>query len=120
MKSVEKEIPQQMQGFADLHKSATTDGALTKSTKELIALSIAITVRCDGCIAFHVHDSIEAGCTREEIIETIGVAIMMDGGSAVVYGCETMEALNQFVSDRTFFRQVFTIQQTISEILSLK
>jgi len=99
MKSMGKEIPQQMQGFAALHKSATADGALTKSTKELIALGIAISVRCDGCIAFHVHDAVKAGCTREEIMEAVGVAVMMGGGPAVVYGCEAMEALNQFVNE---------------------
>ncbi|MFK8006287.1 MAG: carboxymuconolactone decarboxylase family protein [Saprospiraceae bacterium] len=101
MKNMGKVIPIQMKGFADLHKSATADGALTKSTKELIALGIAITVRCDGCIAFHVHDAIKAGSTQEEIMETIGVAILMGGGPAVVYGCEAMEALKQFVNDGT-------------------
>ncbi len=97
MKDMGKEIPQQMQGFAELHKSSLTNGALSTSTKELIALAIAISVRCDGCIAFHVHDAVKAGCTREEVMETIGVAILMGGGPSVVYGCEAMAALNQFV-----------------------
>lgn len=96
MQDAGKEIPEQMKGFSTLHEAAVADGALPKQTKELIALGIAIAVRCDGCIAFHIHDAIKAGCTRDEIMETIGVAILMGGGPALVYGCEAMAALNQF------------------------
>jgi AhpD family alkylhydroperoxidase len=61
-----------------------------------MALSIAIAVRCEGCIAFHVHDAIAAGATRQEIVETIGVAVMMGGGPAAMYACDAFEALEQF------------------------
>lgn len=90
-------IPETMKGFNALHKASILDGSLPSKTKELIALGIAITVRCDGCIAFHVHDALKAGATSVEIMETIGVAILMGGGPAVVYGCEAMEALGQFI-----------------------
>ncbi|WP_223170282.1 carboxymuconolactone decarboxylase family protein [Maribacter aquimaris] len=90
------EIPETMKGFSELHKASISEGALSTKTKELIALGIAITIRCEGCIACHVHDSLEAGANAEEIKETIGVAILMGGGPSVVYGCEAMEALNQF------------------------
>ncbi len=97
MKKLETKIPASMKGFTDLHKASIAKGALSTKTKELISLGIAITVRCDGCIAYHVHDSLQAGAKAEEILETIGVAILMGGGPSVVYGCEAMEALNQFV-----------------------
>ena len=67
------EIPNTMGGFGKMHHAAIAEGALTPKVKELIALGIAITVRCDGCIAFHVHDALEAGATRAEMTETIGV-----------------------------------------------
>lgn len=92
------QIPETMQGFGQLHKASISEGALTSKTKELIALGIAITVRCDGCIAYHVHDALEAGAKKEEITETIGVAILMGGGPSVVYGCEALEALTQFTA----------------------
>ncbi len=92
-----EKIPDTIGGFNNLHKASTAEGVLTSKTKELIALGIAITVRCDGCIAFHVHDAIKAGASSEEIIETIGVAVMMGGGPALMYGCEALEALNQFI-----------------------
>ncbi|WP_339626580.1 carboxymuconolactone decarboxylase family protein [uncultured Winogradskyella sp.] len=97
MRELGTKIPDTMKGFNNLHKASMPNGVLPSKTKELIALGIAITVRCDGCIAFHVHDALDAGATSEEIIETIGVAILMGGGPALVYGCEAMEALSQFV-----------------------
>ncbi len=87
-----------MGAFEQLHISDTGDGVLNKKAKELIALGIAITVRCDGCIAFHVHDALKSGATSNEIEETIGVAVFMGGGPAVVYGWETLEALQQFAA----------------------
>lgn len=90
------DIPGTMGGFASLHKNAIADGALSSKTKELVALGIAVAVRCDGCIAHHVHDVLGAGATRNEIVETIGVAVLMGGGPALMYGAEAYEALNQF------------------------
>lgn len=88
--------PEVMGGFAALHAAGTRDGALSTQTKELIALAIGIAVHCDGCIAYHVHDAMRAGATRGEIVETIGVAVMMGGGPSVVYGCDALEAVEQF------------------------
>ncbi len=90
------EIPDTMKGFGNLHSAATKEGALDGKTKELIALGIAIAVRCEGCIAYHVHDAVEAGASRDEIMETIGVAVLMGGGPALMYGAEALEALDQF------------------------
>lgn len=96
MGELSQEIPATMKGFSELHTSSIGAGALSAKIKELIALGIAITVRCDGCISFHVHDALKAGAARSEILETISVAILMGGGPSVMYGCEALEALNQF------------------------
>ncbi len=98
MEQLGTKIPTTMEGFDALHKASIAGGALSSKTKELIALGIAITVRCDGCIAFHIHDALESGATDEEITETIGIAILMGGGPSVVYGCEALEALTQFTA----------------------
>jgi AhpD family alkylhydroperoxidase len=60
-----------------------------------MALAISVTSRCRGCIAYHVHDALKAGATRQEVLETIGVAIFMGGGPSMVYGCEALDALEQ-------------------------
>lgn len=91
-----KEIPGTMTGFGRLHQAAVAPGTLDTKTKELIALSIAIAVHCDGCISYHVHDALAAHATREEITETVGVAILMGGGPSLMYGAEAFEALDEF------------------------
>jgi AhpD family alkylhydroperoxidase len=89
-----KAIPQTMGAFNRLHHAAVAEGALSFKVKELMALCIGITVRCDGCIMYHVNESMKAGATYEEIVETIGVAVMMGGGPSVMYGSEALAALD--------------------------
>ncbi len=96
MSKLSESSPAAMSAFMALHGATVKDGALNTKTKELIALAIGITVRCDGCVAYHVHDAVAAGANREEVLETIGVAIMMGGGPSVIYGAEALEALDQF------------------------
>ncbi|MGD2050180.1 MAG: carboxymuconolactone decarboxylase family protein [Chloroflexota bacterium] len=91
-----QELPGPMSGFARLHRKATAEGALSSSVKEMMALAISIVVGCEGCIAYHVHDAIEAGASRDELLETIGVAILMGGGPASIYATHAMEAVDQF------------------------
>jgi AhpD family alkylhydroperoxidase len=86
-----------MSGFARLHRKATADGALSSSVKEMMALAISIAVGCEGCIAYHAQDAIEAGATREELLETIGVAVLMGGGPASIYATHALEAVDQYL-----------------------
>jgi AhpD family alkylhydroperoxidase len=92
--------PAAMKGFGSLHRAAVADGALSAVTKELMALSISVAVRCDGCIAFHVHDAIEAGATKDEIHEALSVAVLMGGGPAMVYATEALVAYEEFEAER--------------------
>ena len=89
-----------MGGFDQLGREALADRALSRKSKELICLGIAISARSEDCIMYHVHDAVCAGATREEILETIEVAILMGGGPAVVYGTKALHALEQFQAAR--------------------
>lgn len=91
-----REAPGPMSGFARLHTSSVTDGELAPRVKELMALAIAIAIHCEDCIVYHVHDAVAAGASRKEIAETIGVAVMMGGGPAAVYGARALEAVGEF------------------------
>lgn len=91
------ELPGPMSGFSRLHKKTIEAGALEAKTKELMALAIGIAVHCEGCIAYHTHDAVQAGATRAELLETIAVAIMMGGGPASVYAAHAMDAIDQFL-----------------------
>ncbi len=77
-------IPETMSGFSILAKAATAAGALDPKTKELVAIGIAVAARCDGCIAFHTKAALKGGATREEFLETLGMAIYMGGGPSMV------------------------------------
>lgn len=92
-----RDLPGPMSGFARLHKKSVEEGALAARVKGLIALAISIAVRCEGCIAYHVHDAIAAGATRQELLETIGVAVMMGGGPALMYAAHAQDAMEQFL-----------------------
>jgi AhpD family alkylhydroperoxidase len=93
------EMPGPMTGFARLHKKALEDGALSAKVKELMALAISITVGCEGCIAYHTHDAIKAGATRPELLETIGVGVMMAGGPGTIYAAHALEAVEQYLAE---------------------
>jgi len=96
MGELAKENPGPVKAFSDLVGAATRDGVLSTKVKELIAFSIAITVRCDGCIAAHASAVHKAGATRQEVAEMIGVALLMGGGPSSVYGVEAMRAYDAF------------------------
>jgi AhpD family alkylhydroperoxidase len=96
-----KEMPGPMTGFARLHKKAVEDGALSNKTKELMVLAISVVVRCEGCIAYHAHDAIQAGATRQELLETLGVALFMGGGPASIYIAHALDAIDQYLPGET-------------------
>lgn len=86
--------PETMKAFGVLMTAATADGALDKKTKELMCIAISICIRCVDCIAYHTNSAIKAGATKEEVAETVAVAVEMGGGPAVMYGKEVLEAFD--------------------------
>ena len=101
MATVRKGVPDVARGFAQLAQAATADGALNSKTKELIALAIGITARCDGCLAYHARAAARLGATRDEILETIGVSVYMGGGPSMIYGAEALDAFDTFATECT-------------------
>ena len=91
-------IPDVMKAFSDLHGAAMKPGALDTKTKELIALAISISSRCDGCIASHARGAAKQGATEAEVAEAIGVAVLMAGGPATVYGPRAFAAFRDFAN----------------------
>jgi AhpD family alkylhydroperoxidase len=71
-------------------KSQTMDA----KTRELIALAVSITLRCDGCINAHTDAAIKAGATKAEVIDALGVAVMVNAGAAMVYSARTVDAFD--------------------------
>lgn len=91
-----QEIPDVMNGFSAMAQSAAKEGALSKKTKELIALALGVAAHCDGCIGFHVQALVKLGVTREELMETLGMAVYMGGGPSLMYAADALRALEEF------------------------
>ena len=95
-RSLRTASPEVWAGFGALHEAAVADGALPAKVKELMALAIAVVKQCDGCIAYHARAAVARGATAEECAEALGIALLMDGGTASVYGPWAWEAFHEF------------------------
>jgi AhpD family alkylhydroperoxidase len=99
IKEVRLGAPDVMKNFSAMASAATAKaGALDSKTKELIALGIAVAIRCDGCVAFHAQAAVKHGATREEVMETMGMAIYMGAGPSLMYAAQAVEAYDQFAA----------------------
>jgi len=91
-----KSTPGPMQAFHEMGKAALEPGALDAKTKELMALAISVAVRCDPCVAYHSSGAQRQGATREEIAETVGLAVYMGAGPSAMYAAQALEAFDQW------------------------
>lgn len=89
-------VPEAWSGFLALHEGAMAEGTVPTSTKEVVALAIAVVKRCEGCIAYHAKAAARAGATWEEVAEILAVALLMDGGTASVYAPKAWAAYSEF------------------------
>ena len=91
-----KEMPEFMAGFSAMSQVANKEGALNKKSKELIAMALAVANHCDGCIGFHSQTLVKLKVSREELLETLSMAIYMGGGPSLMYAAEALEAFEEF------------------------
>ena len=96
MRTLRGDAPETMKAFTSLAQAALTPKALDIKTKELIALGIAVAIRCDDCIGFHVKAALDQGATRAEVTETLAMAVYMGAGPAVMYATHALDAFEQF------------------------
>jgi AhpD family alkylhydroperoxidase len=92
-------IPDVYSGYVRMGTAAMSDGELPAKFKELIALAIAVTRECDGCIAAHARGAASRGATDQEVAEMLGVTILMNGGPGTVWGPRAYAAYQEFASD---------------------
>lgn len=97
IRELHKGAPGVMKAFREMGAAAHEAGALDPKTKELLALGIAVAVRCDPCITYHVEGARKHGASRAEIAETMGMAVYMGAGPAAMYAAQALEAYDQYV-----------------------
>ena len=99
MNHAKTQAPDAARAFGGMFQAVMKDGAMSVREKELVALGIGLAVRCDGCIYSHVEKALKLGATREQILETAGVAVMMQGGPTYTYLPKVVEALDALETD---------------------
>lgn len=97
-RALRQEIPEVYRAFNELGSAALAEGALPTKVKELMAMAIGVVHGCDGCIASHARGAAKAGASSAEAAEAIGVAILMHGGPATIYGARAYAAFNEFAA----------------------
>lgn len=96
-RTLREAIPGVYAGYTQMHGAVMAeDGALPARVKELIALAIAVTRECDGCITSHARGAARRGATAQEVAEAMGVAILMNGGPGTVWGPRAYAAFAEF------------------------
>lgn len=86
--------PDTLAGYQTLSKAGQKNDLLGAKTRELIALAVAVTRQCDGCITVHTAEALKHGASREEIAEALGVAVALNAGAAMVYSARVMDAIS--------------------------
>ncbi len=84
--------PEIVRGYRALSDAGAKTNHLDAKTRELIALAVAVSLRCDGCITTHTTAAIKNGATKEEIVEALGVAVSVNAGAALVYSSRVLDA----------------------------
>jgi AhpD family alkylhydroperoxidase len=97
-RDLREHIPDVIGGYAAMQRAAMADGALSSRVKELIALAIAVTRECDGCISAHARGAARHDATAAEVAEAMGVAIMMNGGPGTVWAPRALAAFNEIAA----------------------
>lgn len=86
--------PDTVKGYLTASGAGRKTAHLDEKTRQLIALAVSVTTRCDGCISIHSSEALRAGATREQVSEALGVAVAMNAGAALVYSTRALEAFD--------------------------
>jgi AhpD family alkylhydroperoxidase len=95
VKEIGQLSPDTVKGYLELSSAGMKKDLLGAKIRELIALAVAVTARCDGCITVHADAAARHGATKEEIAEALGVAIAVNAGAALVYSTRVMDAVRE-------------------------
>ncbi|MBE2898697.1 carboxymuconolactone decarboxylase family protein [Pasteurellaceae bacterium TAE3-ERU1] len=87
--------PKMLQAYGALSKAAAEGDVLDAKTRELIALAVAVTTRCESCISVHAQEAVNAGASEEEVAAALATAIALNAGAAYTYSLRALEAFEE-------------------------
>lgn len=91
--------PAIVSGYQTIGGAAAKSGLLGAKVNELIALAVAVSLKCDGCIPVHTATAVRAAATPGEICEALGSAISVNTGAALVYSGRVLDAYHDATRD---------------------
>jgi AhpD family alkylhydroperoxidase len=95
-------IPDVYAGYAAQQRAAMTgEGELSPKMRELIALAIAVSKECDGCVAAHARKVAQHKATPQEVADALGVAILMNGGPGTTWAPRAFAAYQEFAQGQS-------------------
>jgi len=95
LKKFTESLPDLMASRRPVNDVVYRDGALSVKIKRLMALVLALGTGCTNCILAQTGNAIEAGATREEILETLSVAVSMRGNTGVAESLRVIKLLDE-------------------------
>ena len=95
LKELYTRTPDTLRGASLLGGAGSKTNHLGAKTRELISFAVAVTTRCDGCIAVHAEEAVKLGVSDEEVAEALGVAIYLNAGAAMVYSTHVLDAMEK-------------------------
>ena len=98
LKMLGEQYPEFTKSFSGFLGAVEKPGALDRKTKELMSVALSIVAHCSWCIAFHVKNALDAGASKDEVMESCFVATLMGGGPALMYTQLAVKALEDFSS----------------------
>ncbi|GAB6067794.1 carboxymuconolactone decarboxylase family protein [Methylothermus subterraneus] len=99
LQTLRQQYPTETQAFSYFFQKAESGAALSRKHKELINVALAVASQCDWCIGVHVKSAIQAGASRDEIVEAGFMAVIMHGGPALMYMTPLLEALDLYAGE---------------------
>lgn len=75
------------------------DGQLDRPVRELLGLVASLVLRCDDCVRYHLSEAIDAGSSREEIVEAMSIGLVVGGTIVIPHLRRAVEFLDQIESD---------------------
>jgi len=88
-------LPELMDAQTGVGNVVYKDGALTTKVKRLIALAIALRAGCTNCILAQTERALEAGATKDELLETLSVEVVMSGTTGIAESLRVLKLLEE-------------------------
>lgn len=101
IRRLQKDYPNETRAFMNFMQKAEEGPALSTKFKELVNIALGVSAQCEWCIAFHVQAAASAGATREEVMEAGFLAVLMHGGPALAHLKPLVDAIDEFLPQRS-------------------